>query len=239
MPIIQIERAGCRSCSLCVEVCPTNVFDMDQTQEVAVAARPEDCVGCASCEYLCPSRCVSLSEVERQRPFHRLEEHARLVSRMLQQEPVAATLTAEDIAVAVRDVSVRLVALGESITDTIGRGHKVVGRKAGQQAAAHLPEVYEGGSLPEVLQRMRRRLGPSFDFEANVAPDEGRVDIRFRRCALAGVVRSVGQVEGQAVLCALFHEYWAGLLGESMKRVFRVEPADGGGPCALRLTANN
>jgi len=239
MPTIEIERAGCRSCSLCFDVCPTDVFEMDAGEGVAVVARPDDCVGCASCEYVCPSRCVSLSEVERQRPFHRLEEHATLVSRLLQQSPVAASLSAAEVASALRDVSVRLVALGESITDTIGRGQKVVGRKAGQQAAAHLPEVYEGGSLTDVLGRVRQRLGPSFEFQADVAEDEGRVDLRFRSCALARVVRNAGQSEGQAVLCALFHEYWAGLLGEATQRVFRVMPVDSGGPCGFRLAVNN
>ena len=29
MPTITIEKAGCRECSLCQEVCPVAVFDMD------------------------------------------------------------------------------------------------------------------------------------------------------------------------------------------------------------------
>ena len=238
MAQITIETSGCRSCSLCAEICPTDVFDLSQADGIATAARPQDCIGCTSCEYICPSRCLSVSDVDRQLPLFRLEQNTSLVARLLQQTPLAISLTADDVDRALRDVSVRLSALSDSITETMGRGHKVVGRKAGQLAAHHLPELYEGRSLAEVLDRMRQRFAGSFDFVADIAADESEVHLRFEQCALAPVVRAAGQSEGSAVLCGLFHEYWAGLLGACCNRSFGVTSGSGG-TCSIQLRSRN
>ncbi len=234
MAQITIETAGCRSCSLCAEICPTEVFDLSEADGIATAARPEDCIGCTSCEYICPSRCLSVRDIERQLPLYRLEQNTSLVARLLQQTPLATSLTSADVDRALQDVSVRLAALSDSITETMGRGHRVVGRKAGQLAAHHLPELYEGRNLTEVLGRMRQRFAGSFDFVAEVADDESEIQLRFEQCALAPVVRAAGQNEGSAVLCGLFHEYWAGLLGACCSRSFGVT-AGSGGACSIGL----
>lgn len=235
MPAIAIEEKGCRFCSLCHDVCPTNVFSLDDRAAVARVSKPEDCIGCTSCEYICPSRCLRVTDVQRQRPFYRVEENAAIVARFLQQEPVSSALGTDDLVEALRDVAVRLVALGDSVTETMGRGQKVVGRKAGQLAAVHLPDLYEGVGLEAVLARMRARFQGSFDFDAEVAPSGDEVAIRFQHCALASVAEQAGQRVGGAVLCTVFHEYWAGLVGELTGRTYSPEPMDGAGPCSMRL----
>jgi NAD-dependent dihydropyrimidine dehydrogenase PreA subunit len=229
VPTVKIVERGCRGCTLCVEVCPVEVFEMDASGVLARVLRPDDCIGCYSCLYACPSRCLELGDVIPLRPFHRIEGHAALVERFLKEPTATHSLTDADHEEARRDVAVRLRALSDAIAETMGRGQKAVGRRAGIAAAAHLPETYEGKGLPAVLDRLR----PLFNFEYTA--DAERVTLRFTPCALCRVVRDGGEKEGEALLCALFHEYWAGLLSAYVGQRYRCELKAAGDACQLEI----
>jgi 2-oxoglutarate ferredoxin oxidoreductase subunit delta len=235
MPQVTIDEKGCRDCSLCVDVCPTEVLVRSDARQLAEVARAEDCIGCTSCVYVCPSRCIGVTDFVAQRPFHRIEANRALVSRFLQQKPPSVELGETDFQEALADVRVRLKALADAVTETMGRGQKAVGRAAGAQAAAHLPEMYEESELGQVLQRLRRRFVGSFEFEATVAADDRQITLRFPACALRHAVTSQGDQVGKAVLCDLFHEYWAGLLGAFSNRSFAVTMLDTERECTMQL----
>jgi 2-oxoglutarate ferredoxin oxidoreductase subunit delta len=235
VPTISIEEAGCRDCSLCIEVCPTEVLDRDATRKVAKAARPEDCIGCTSCAYVCPSCCLTVSEHVEQRPFHRIETNAALVARMLQMQPVSVGLTGDDYREALDDVRVRLKALGDAVTETMGRGQKAVGRTAGTLAAAHLPEMYEDTSLSVLLDHMKTRFAKTFEFDAKVVQEGAEMELCIEKCAFRGVVESQKDTIGSSVLCALFHEYWAGLMGSFLGKNYTVDMLETGSRCTMRL----
>lgn len=235
MPTLQIETKGCRACALCIDVCPTKVFELDSSQ-VAQACRPADCIGCCSCEYICPSRCLSVTEVSRQLPFYQLDHANHLVSRFLQQQPAHSQVAAPDIEWALADVKTRLRALGDSATETMGRGLKVVGRTAGTLAAAHLPDLYEETTIQAVLERLQVRFAGSFPFTFEIAAD-GSVKFAFANCAIKSIVSEGETALGSDALCVLFHEYWAGLIGEFCKRKFIVEANRNDNPCNFSITA--
>ncbi len=239
MPTVAIETAGCRACALCVGICPTNVFDSPSDSEAPRVAREADCIGCTSCEYICPSRCVDVAGSERQRPFHRVEKDASIVAKMLQRTPQSVELTDAALDEARRDVSVRLRALAASVTETMGRGQRVVGRTAGSLAAEHLPEVYEEETLEGVLGRLQKRFAGSFAFDFNVGEGGSRLVLNFKRCAVAGVVTGGGANLGQATLCVLFHEYWAGLLSAFTKRTFALENLQSKDTCTIELLSKS
>jgi NAD-dependent dihydropyrimidine dehydrogenase PreA subunit len=48
-----VSDSRCIKCDICVDVCPTNVFDR-VPDEVPVLARQEDCQTCFMCEVYCP-----------------------------------------------------------------------------------------------------------------------------------------------------------------------------------------
>jgi NAD-dependent dihydropyrimidine dehydrogenase PreA subunit len=234
MPTVQIEEAGCRDCGLCVEICPTKVFEEAAGKKLAKVVRQDDCIGCTSCVYLCPSRCLSVGEAKLQRPFHRMETDAALVSHFLQQVPATQQLTVADYAEALTDTQVRIKALAAAVKEIMGRGLKAVGRSAGILAAAHMPEMYETTEMAELLAGLRRRFTHAFDFDAKVEAD-GAVSLTFAGCALHKVVTSQGEVVGSANLCELFHEYFAGLMSAFSGKSYTVAAVGTVGQCTMKF----
>lgn len=51
----------CKSCGICIALCPRNVYDKNETGG-PVVARPDDCIGCLVCEVHCPDFAMSITE---------------------------------------------------------------------------------------------------------------------------------------------------------------------------------
>ncbi|HWR58925.1 MAG TPA: ferredoxin family protein [Thermodesulfovibrionales bacterium] len=230
---VTIIDKGCRGCTLCVDTCPVNVFDYDAGKDLAKVARQEDCIGCLSCYYECPSQCIEVSDIERMRPFHRIEEHAALIEKFLQEKAAGRAIKAEDLEEARKDVSARLVALTNTIVEVLGTGYKAVGRRAGALAAAHLPEVYEEKGLDYVLGGMQRLFHQAFQFDFKVSGEA--VSMEFHPCGLCRIVEQAGWKVGEAVLCQVFHEFWAGLLTAYIGTSYRYELPMIGATCKMEL----
>jgi len=230
---VSIVERGCRGCTLCVDTCPVGVFAQEASSSVATVVHPEDCLGCLSCVYVCPSRCIEVADVEVLRPFHRIEGHVALVERFLQEPSATRTLTAADWEEARRDVAARLHALASSVVETMGRGHKPVGRRAGAVAASHMPEMYEHVDLPGVLAGLKRELGAAFPLEFEVSGDAVRVGLA--PCGLCAVVEGAGEKVGEAVLCEIFHEFLGGLLSTFARTPYRCELDAAGASCRMTL----
>lgn len=234
MPTVHIEESGCRDCSLCVEICPTKVFEEEAGKKLAKVVRQDDCIGCTSCVYLCPSHCVSVTDTKLQRPFHRLDTDATLISRFLQQVPATDQLTAEDYNEALSDSQVRMKALSAALKEIMGRGYKAVGRSAGNLAASHMPEMYEATALKDLIAGLRKRFANAFEFDAKLE-DDGAVTLTFPACALHKVVSSQGEVVGSATLCELFHEYFAGLMSAFSGKNYSVATLGTVGQCTIKF----
>jgi len=54
-----INRDWCKGCGICVEFCPRKVLELD-TEDKAVAVRPEDCICCRLCELRCPDLAIQV-----------------------------------------------------------------------------------------------------------------------------------------------------------------------------------
>ncbi|MBI5545912.1 MAG: ferredoxin family protein [Deltaproteobacteria bacterium] len=234
MPKVKLEEKGCRGCTLCVDTCPVEVFQQNASDAIPRVVAEENCIGCLSCYYVCPSQCIAVEEYTQLLPLHRVEENVAVVERFLQEKTATTTMSEAQCAAASKDVSLRLNALAQSIADCMGRGQNVVGRKAGTLAAAHLPEMYEGKDVEQVLKQMQRRFKDSFDFDYRLNP-EG-VDLTFHPCGMKAVVESLGQKVGEAPLCGLFHEYWAGLLGAFSSKKCQCKVPSAGDKCEMKVS---
>lgn len=54
-----INREWCKGCGICVEFCPKNVLELDDTEKVE-AVRKEDCIACRLCELRCPDLAIEI-----------------------------------------------------------------------------------------------------------------------------------------------------------------------------------
>ena len=50
---LEINPAWCKSCDICVKMCPERCLRLD-ADRIAVLAEPHKCTGCRLCEWLCP-----------------------------------------------------------------------------------------------------------------------------------------------------------------------------------------
>lgn len=65
MAKLDINLEACKSCSLCVSVCPKHVLEIGEVinkkgYRYMVAARPEDCIACGMCAVMCPDAVIEV-----------------------------------------------------------------------------------------------------------------------------------------------------------------------------------
>jgi NAD-dependent dihydropyrimidine dehydrogenase PreA subunit len=59
MPQIEINKAACTGCDVCVEICPTDVLRLD-SEKKAFAAYEQDCQACFLCEWDCAFQAIRI-----------------------------------------------------------------------------------------------------------------------------------------------------------------------------------
>lgn len=233
MSRVAIDDRGCRGCELCIDECPCGVFEAKPVGDGrrVRAVRPQDCMGCFSCFHLCPSQCIQIEDVELQRPFHRFDENVNLVERFLQGDAAATpALTVEDWQKALQDVSSTLLSLVDAIAENVGRATTAVGRQAGRAAASHLPETRDAQATFEILEGLREWFRDCFVFQYELSGRD--IQLTFSDCVIGSIV---GEQVGEALLCHMFHDYLAGLLGAYFGGRYRHEFGVAGTLCKIQF----
>jgi NAD-dependent dihydropyrimidine dehydrogenase PreA subunit len=57
---VSVDSKKCIGCGECIDICPEDVFELQD--DISVAVRAEDCVGCESCVEVCEEEAVSVTE---------------------------------------------------------------------------------------------------------------------------------------------------------------------------------
>ncbi len=57
-PVVDPDK--CKGCEECVEVCPVEVYEMQDGKSVPV--RAEECLGCESCVEVCEAGAITIEE---------------------------------------------------------------------------------------------------------------------------------------------------------------------------------
>jgi 2-oxoglutarate ferredoxin oxidoreductase subunit delta len=60
---VVINAAWCKSCGICIELCPKGALVRDN-RDRAVWAHPDKCIRCGLCELRCPDLAIILQESE-------------------------------------------------------------------------------------------------------------------------------------------------------------------------------
>ena len=63
---VNIDADKCSSCSMCVDVCPENVFELHEVDGriVSKVVAEEKCFACRACELRCPERAIQITGFE-------------------------------------------------------------------------------------------------------------------------------------------------------------------------------
>ncbi|OCA84437.1 hypothetical protein A8F94_17205 [Bacillus sp. FJAT-27225] len=71
-PRVVFNENACKSCSLCVKVCPVNVIFLadylnGKGYRPATVSEQEECISCAKCGQICPDGVITVYRPERKR----------------------------------------------------------------------------------------------------------------------------------------------------------------------------
>jgi NAD-dependent dihydropyrimidine dehydrogenase PreA subunit len=58
--LVYVDQEKCDGCEECIKMCPVDVFDFSIK---ASPVRPDNCLGCRTCEAVCRSNAVIITEI--------------------------------------------------------------------------------------------------------------------------------------------------------------------------------
>ncbi|MDP6179456.1 MAG: 4Fe-4S binding protein [Desulfatiglandales bacterium] len=66
-----VNKSACTGCGVCVTICPSDVFRMDEMMKQAQVTFPNDCTNCRLCERNCSFYAISIATSKKRavRPF--------------------------------------------------------------------------------------------------------------------------------------------------------------------------
>ncbi|MBW2005829.1 MAG: 4Fe-4S dicluster domain-containing protein [Deltaproteobacteria bacterium] len=59
---IEVDEEKCIGCNECVDICPVDVYELQNEKSVPVHA--EECIGCESCIEACEQEAITVTEVD-------------------------------------------------------------------------------------------------------------------------------------------------------------------------------
>lgn len=58
--LVHVDPERCDGCGECYKFCPVDVFDLSHK---AYPTRPRNCLGCRTCEAVCKSKAIIVTEI--------------------------------------------------------------------------------------------------------------------------------------------------------------------------------
>ncbi|MCP5103779.1 MAG: ferredoxin family protein [bacterium] len=234
MAKIGIHEESCRGCELCVDECPTKVFEYDKEKNIPVVARKDDCVECLSCYYICPSTAVEIGDIEISKELYRdLSAREKMKKFLLEQDPFAGReLAVEDYERAMKDMFVRLQAMSDVYHHIAGKSLPALGTTAGQEMARHFPSVTPVNGIEDALAVLKEELNPAWVIGYELA--DGGLQIKIEDCFIRESCQFSGRPLGEN-LCVLFGGYMIGYLYSRLSQRFKILNVVPGDTCTYEI----
>lgn len=80
---IKVHEQACRGCEMCVDICPTKVFNFDEDKRLCTVGHAEDCIACLSCAFICPSGAITHDNYHQVKNFYRDLEFSKRMGKFL------------------------------------------------------------------------------------------------------------------------------------------------------------
>lgn len=225
MITISIDEKACVSCSLCVDICPTKVFNFNSAKDLPEVVLPKECFGCLSCSEICPSDAIQHTGAELSSCFHHDEYCTNIADKLVQTEPALFKTidSASGRDNAMRDISVRLLSVGAVLKDVVGAGLPSVGLMAGRSLASQLPRYRPPKNLQEAFELAKNEFAPAWELEFEQDADTMKVHVK--ECFVRGLCKQENIPLG-GELCVLFFNYLSGYLSKMAKIQLKLVAAD-------------
>ncbi len=210
---IRVDEDACVGCTLCVDICPTKVFEFDEKKGKPVVAKPKECFGCLSCSEICPATAITHEGITHSENHYydpgsiRISQKSTGVSPEINfpQDPGSRKS-------AVGDLGIRLLSVASVFRQTLGGSLPAVGTMAGRTLATQLPRYHVPADFAEALRMVVDQLAPTWDLKAEYDGAES-LKIKTGSCFIRDLCKKEGIPLG-GDLCILFYNYLAGYLGK-------------------------
>lgn len=231
---IKVDENACVGCTLCVDECPTDVFEFDEEKKVPIVKREAECFGCFSCSEICPAEAIVHEGADFSRNFYHDNYAMDLAEKLVPgaEQHKDETDEAERIA-ALDDLGIRLLSIAAVFRQTLGGSMPAVGTMAGRTLATQLPRYQEPETFQDALEFAKRQFSPSWDLSFNESGDE--LTVTTGTCFIRDLCKKEGMELG-GDLCTLFYNNLAGYLGKmSGVRLKLEEMSPGANGCTYKV----
>jgi NAD-dependent dihydropyrimidine dehydrogenase PreA subunit len=231
---IYIDKDACVGCTLCVNECPTDVFEFDETEGLPVVKKEIECLGCLSCFEICPAEAITYEGVEYSRNFYHDNYALGMAARLT--SGIAQTVDETDLTEerkALNDLGIRLLSLAAVFRHTMSGSLPAVGTMAGRTLANQLPRYRVPESVEEVYEIAADQFSPSWSLKFDIEDDQ--LTVTTTDCFIRELCGTEG-IELGGDLCVLFYNSLAGYLGKTSGIRFKLESMEPGEhKCVYRI----
>ncbi len=210
---IIIDEDACVGCELCVDECPTDVFEFNEEKKIPEVVKEKECFGCLSCSEICPASAITHEDIVNSEEYYHDEENILLASRLAVDVPLPNVPSDEEHRkAALEDLGIRLLSMAAIFRQTLGGSLPAVGTMAGRTLATQLPRYRVPESFQEALDIAVAQFTPAWDLKPDY--DGGsKLEIKVKNCFIRELCKEEG-IELGGDLCILFYNYLAGYTGK-------------------------
>jgi L-aspartate semialdehyde sulfurtransferase ferredoxin len=221
---IKIDEQACVGCTLCVDKCPTKVFEFDETKAVPRVVKPGECFGCLSCSEICPATAIRHEGVTHSEN-HYYDPGAVEMAARIASDPTAVNFPSDAASRgrAIEDLGVRLLSVASIFRQTLGDSLPAAGTMAGRTLATQLPRYQTPKDFAEALSIVSGTLAPAWELSPAYDGAEN-LKLTIKGCFIRDLCRS-GKIELGGDLCVLFQNYLTGYLAKIAGTRLKLESA--------------